>query len=84
MDLWKRADEQLPEMHTEIYEDFDESVEYEESDPVLAFTNDRKVVVAKCCYDRCGNPWWYDDDGTDYNVTHWQKLPTVPEEEHNG
>lgn len=77
---WIRASERLPEMHTEIYEDFDESVDYEVSDPVLAYTKDGCFVVAKCCYDDCGKPWWFDEDGTDYKVEYWQELPEAPEE----
>lgn len=76
---WWRASEKVPKMHTEIYEDFDETVDYEVSDPVLAVTKDGECVVARCCYDECGNPWWFDDNGTDYKVVLWQPLPVVPE-----
>ena len=76
---WRDAAREVPKMHTEIYEDFDDSVDYEVSDPVLAVTRDGKCVVARCCYDRCGNPWWFDDNGTDYKVTLWQPLPVIPE-----
>lgn len=76
---WWRASEKVPKMHTEIYDDFDETVDYEVSDPVLAVTKDGECVVARCCYDECGNPWWFDDNGTDYKVVLWQPLPVVPE-----
>lgn len=76
---WHSAKE-LPPMHTEIYEDFDDSVDYEVSDAVLAQTDDGRIVVAKCCYDDCGKLWWFDDDGTDYKVIRWQYLPEKTEE----
>lgn len=76
---WRDVTQEVPKMHTEIYEDFDETVDYEVSDPVLAFTVDGEFVVAKCCYDECGKPWWFDLDGTDYKVLFWQPLPERPE-----
>lgn len=77
---WRDAERQLPKTHTEIFEDFDESWDYEVSDPVLAVTVDGECVVAKFSCDECGKPCWYDDDGTDYKVRFWQPLPVVPEE----
>ena len=75
---WREAARDLPKMHTEIYEDFDRDVDYEVSDSVLAFTEDGECVVGKCCYDECGKPWWFSDDGVDLKVTHWQPLPARP------
>lgn len=77
---WRDASREIPKMHTEIFEDFDHSEDYEVSDSVLAFTKDGKCTVAKCCYDECGRPWWFSEDGADLNVTHWQPLPTAPGE----
>lgn len=77
---WRSAD-QLPKFHTEAYEDDDESFEYEISDPVLAFTKERRMAVVKCCLDDGGKPCWVDDDGTLYRVTHWRPLPEEPKED---
>lgn len=76
---WHPAD-QLPKLHTEVYLDDKETFDYEVSDPLLVFTKDRQMVVAKCCLDDCGKPWWFDDDGTDYKVARWRPLPEEPKE----
>ena len=76
---WRKASEELPKMHTDVFEDFDDYQEFEVSDTVLVFTEDGEIVPAKCCFDTFGRPWWFSDEGTDYNVTHWRKLPKKPE-----
>lgn len=76
---WRDATLEKPKMHTDSYIDFDDTeVDYEISDPVLAFTREQEQVVAKCCYDECGKLWWFTDDGLDLKVTHWQPLPEGP------
>lgn len=73
---WYAGDE-LPPMHTETYEDFDETIEYQISEPLLIVTEDGKAEVARCSLDDYGKPEWFNDDGTDYSVTHWRYLPEV-------
>lgn len=78
---WRDADREIPKLHTEIFEDFDHEEDYEVSDSVLVFTSEGTCCVGKCCYDECGKPWWFSEDGMDLKVTHWQPLPEKPEKE---
>lgn len=60
--------EELPPMHTESYEDFNEKIEYQISEPLLVITEDGTAQVARCGLDDYGKPAWFNDDGADYNV----------------
>ena len=73
---WHTA-EDLPPMHTETFEDFDEKIEYQISEPVLIVTVDGKAEVARCGLDDFGKTAWFNDDGTDYEVYSWRYLPEV-------
>ena len=68
--------EELPPMHTETYEDLDERIEYQISEPVLIYTVDGRAEVARCGVD-FGKASWFNDDGTDYDVALWRYLPEV-------
>lgn len=72
---WYTAEE-LPPMHTETYEDFDETVEYQISEPVLIVTADGRADVARCVVD-FGKAAWFNNDGTDYEVFRWRYLPEL-------
>lgn len=69
--------EELPPMHTEVYEDFDEKIEYQISEPLLIFTTDGRAEVARCGLNDDGKPDWFNDDGIDYDVLFWRDVPEV-------
>lgn len=69
--------EELPPMHTETYEDFDERFKYQISEPLLIVTVDGKAEVARCGLDDSGRAAWFNDDGADYDVVQWRYLPEV-------
>lgn len=73
---WCTAEE-LPPMHTELYEDFDERIEYQISGPLLIVTVDGKAEVARCSLNDDGTAVWFNDDGADYTVARWRYLPEV-------
>jgi hypothetical protein len=81
---WLDASWELPQMHTDVFEDFDDFLEFEISDTVLAFTEDGQIVTAKCSLNAQGNPVWFNDDGTEFTVTHWMYLPNKPKREDVG
>lgn len=74
---WIPVTERLPPMHTEIYEDFDDKIEYQISNPMLIVTEDGKAEVARCGLDDDGKPHWFNDDGAEYDVLRWQNVPEV-------
>lgn len=78
---WHPADE-LPPMHTERFEDENEMIEYQISDPVLAFTDDEEMVTVRATKEFV-SVYWFDIDGGEYKVTHWRKLPDKPKEDMN-
>lgn len=79
---WHSA-KQLPPMHTECFEDDDDTVEYQISDPVLVYTEDEEMVAVRATVE-FGTVRWFDIDGSEYNVTHWRKLPEESKEVANG
>lgn len=74
---WHPA-EQLPVMHDERIEECGEVIEYQISDPVLAYTKNCEMVTVRVTCER-NIVFWIDDDGSNYTVTHWRKLPAAPE-----
>lgn len=80
MGIWKEPGQKLPPMHAEYYEDFDQTVEYLISEPVLAVTRELGVQVARCSVDE-GQTIWFSEDGADFTVVYWTELPELPEQE---
>lgn len=68
----------LPPMHTDVFEDEGEPVEYQISDTVLAYTIDGQIVTARAAVEM-GTTWCFDDNGAEYEVTHW--MPVKPPKE---
>ena len=75
---WRSA-EQPPKLRREVYEDEEESVEYQISDRVLGFTEEGEMVAVY--YGDVGfELGWFDMDGATYRITHWRPLPVPPKE----
>ena len=75
---WKRADQELPDMHTETWDDISGPVEFRQSDPVLAYAPDCGMAVCTVEIASDGRMCWIDEPGTMYHVTHWMYLPEAP------
>lgn len=77
---WTPVSEGLPPMRNEREDDSVEVWEYQISDPVIALTADRETVVVHVTREERGLFWW-DRNGTTYDVTHWMPTPRSPAEE---
>ena len=77
---WIRADMAKPPLTKKYLKDGSETIEYEESEPVLGY-NGRELVVVYLVRDEFCGERWYLHDCEEINVTHWwpNKLPAPPE-----
>ena len=71
---WISVEDRLPEMHTETCEVDEETVEYQISDLVVAYTDQGEVAVCKYSYEDGESQWWSTDCDR-LAVTHWLPLP---------
>lgn len=85
MSNWISVNERLPDLHPDVWQDGDELVPFNVSDPVLCFYNGGEYVVAVFENDSgtAYTGWTSVADGANLRtVTHWMPLPAPPEEEH--
>lgn len=63
----------MPPMKTEKIEDGEDSIEYQESDTVLAYTTEGYMIAVKAITEG-EKTYWVERDGTEYDVTHWMMV----------
>ena len=78
---WIRADQAKPPLAKKYLKDGSETIEYEESEPVLGYNGREMVVVYLVRNEFVGERWYVHHDCAEINVTHWwpNKLPAPPE-----
>ena len=70
---WIPVTESKPEMHEEVFEDFEETVAYQVSDWVLCMDSDGDCEVAhltECQGEEC----WVTRDGAETDVVRWMEI----------
>lgn len=76
---WVSVNDRLPDLHEDFFEDGDERIDFEVSDPVLCVYNGDEQIVAMYEEDDSFKGWVSPVDGsTLHSVTHWRPLPELP------
>ena len=77
--VWTSVNDRLPDLHEDFFEDGDERVYFEISDPVLCVYNGDEQIVAVYEEDDHCKGWVSPFDGASlHSVTHWRPLPELP------
>lgn len=77
---WISVNDRLPPLHEDFFEDGEERMRFEISEPVLCVFNGGEQIVAMYETDDDGFKGWVCqfDSSTLNSVTHWRPLPELP------